>query len=249
VNALKIAIVLLGAALAAQEPAAPDPKLVLAQLQQALANKEPAIAVDAVQRLGRTADDEVVKLLAKTLQHKEAEVQRAALQALRFNPQPSALTALLAANLEQLLDDDDTAAEFYFALGQKADQKALPLLSKGLRVDKGSKVVRARILAIGRIRSPQAVEELMRLLKSGGGGGKNGRGNNPHMADLRVALAALTGEDFGNDDSAWIHWWGEHDEGYRLPKSVELQKQVARQWDSLWTEAPKDRPARGRRGK
>lgn len=240
------AAALLFATVVAQDKAEADPKLVQAQLQQALASKEVPIVVDGLQRLGRTAADEVVKLVAKALLHKESEVQKAALQALRFNTAPSALAALLSANREKLLANDDTAIEFYFALGQKADAKALPILAKGLRIDKGSKVVAARILAIGRIRSPQAVDELMQLLKSGSTGGKRGRGNNPHMSDLRVALAALTGQDLGGDESAWITWWGEHDEGFELPPSVELPKQLSRQWNSLWTEAPRRAARRGK---
>lgn len=223
---------------AAQEPAL-EPAAAVARLQKTFADKDPGAALAAVESCGRIANDDVVKALAKGLSHKEPAVQRAVISALRFQTQPSAFTALLAASTsERLLADDKVAADYYLALGQRGDSKALPVLTKGLRIDKGSEVVRARILAIGHIRAKESVEALMQLMKSGGGGGGGkggGRSNNPHLRDLVTALTALTGQELGNDETAWIRWWGEHDEGYKVPaKEGALGKGAGRQWESLW---------------
>lgn len=239
----------------AQQPApvrdpAPDPAAAIERLQTTFADKDPGRALAAVEACGRIANDDVVKQVAKGLSHKEPLVQRAVLQALRHNSQPAALTALLAAaGSEKLLADDKVAADYYLALGQKGDAKALPVLTKGLHVDRGSEVTGARILAIGHIRSPQSVAELMQMLKSGGGG-RRGGGGNPHMKDLRLALAALTGEDFGGDATAWIQWWADHDNGYKLPAHEgQLPKGLARTWETTWRDpasAP-TKPAPGQR--
>ena len=67
------------------------------RLQKALAEDEPARALAAIEACGRIAHDDVVKQLAKGLQHQEPAVQRATLLALRHNAQPAALAALLTA--------------------------------------------------------------------------------------------------------------------------------------------------------
>jgi hypothetical protein len=213
------------------------------RLQKALAENEPGRALAAIEACGRIAHDDVVKQLAKGLQHKEPAVQRATLLALRHNPQPAALAALLtAAGNEKLLADDETAVAYYLALGQKRDVNALPVLTKGLHVERGSEVVAARILAIGRIRSPRSVEALVQLIKSGGNGRRGGAGNNPHMRELRMALAALTGEDHGQDETAWIQWWAAHHERYRLPaEDCLLPKALRRTWETTWRD-PQDQP-------
>ena len=238
----------------AQQPApvkdpAPDPAEAIERLQTTFADKDPGRALAAVEACGRIANDDVVKQVAKGLSHKEPLVQRAVLQALRHNPQPAALAALLAAaGNEKLLSDDKVAADYYLALGQKGDAKALPVLTKGLHVDRGSEVAGARILAIGHIRSPQSVAELMQMLRSAGGG-RRGGGGNPHMKDLRLALCALTGEDFGGDTTAWIQWWADHDNGYKLPaREGKLPKGLARTWETTWRD-PASAPAKPAPGK
>ncbi|GAB4138554.1 MAG: hypothetical protein Fur0037_04330 [Planctomycetota bacterium] len=232
-----------------QAPAPPqDPAAVLEQLKLAMASREPAIAADAIARLGRTKDVEVVKLVAKALAHKEPIVRKAAIAALRFNEHEKAFDALLHAPRERLLADDDVAVDYYLALGQKGDPKALPILTQGLHIGRGSKVVKARVQAIGRIRTPQAVAELMQFLKSGKGGGRRGGGHNPHLADIVLSLAVLTGQTFGNDANAWIRWWADHDEGYKLPAESELGKKQGRQWQKLWEDGSSGRKGRKKDG-
>lgn len=213
-------------------------------LRQALRSKATgpeasAAALLAIREHGLTPEGAIAKVLGSALRHKDPEVRLAALAALRGNVAPESLGALLgAADAAELLADEHAAAEYYLALGQKGDARALPVLVEGLHVSRGSPVVNARILAIGHIRSPDSVAALMRFLKSGGSGsGKAKRSRNPHMRDLATALTVLTGESFGADATAWIRWWTEHEHGYALPDfPPELPKRTKRTWSSLWND-------------
>jgi hypothetical protein len=221
---------------------ATDAAAAVARLQKAIAGQDSEPALAAIEACGRIASDEVVKQLVRGLHHRDPVVQRDTLVALRHNPQPAALGALLAAaGNERLFADDQVAAAYYLALGQKADVRALPILTRNLHVDRGSEAAGARILALGRIRSPESVAALVQLMRSGDGGRRGsrrgGHGHNPHMRELRMALAALTGEDHGQDESEWLHWWAHHRDGFMLPaKEGELPRALARTWQAKWRE-------------
>lgn len=243
-------LVPLFAALLGAQDRPPTPDESKAALQRTLAEpKQIAFLIDALQTHGRTEDDEVVKLVGKALAHTDPLVKTAAIKALRYNHQPSALTLLLAhAGDEKLLADETLAAAYYLALGQKEDAKILPVLTKGLHVERGDAVVTARVQAIGRVRKKEAVDELMQFLKSGSngggargnvGGGKNGRSRpNPHLAAIAVSLTVLTGQDFGRDETGWIRWWAEVDDKFVVPAKGALPKKAAAGWEAMWAEPP-----------
>ena len=67
-----------------------------------------------------------------------------------------------------ILEDEIVAEQYYLALGQKGDKKALKVLTDGLsKTNRGDKVTRARILALGRIRDTDSVEALIDVMVSG----------------------------------------------------------------------------------
>lgn len=215
-----------------QQP--PDAKEVAARLKEAIGGDDPGAAASALDEVGHTADKAVVQAVAKGLEHKDPVVRAAALQALRFNRHESALDALLRARRSKLLlAEPAEAAEYFYALGQKADPRILPVLAEGPRGgEKDDPALRARLLAIGRVRTRAAVETLMAIMTATGG-----RRGHPYMRELRLSLLVLTGVDKGPETLEWIHWWDESRKTLEVSAVVPpLPKDVADEWKRLWAD-------------
>lgn len=219
-----------------QEAPAVAPAEAARRIREVLKGGETDDVLLELEELGRIPHRDVVKAVARGIQHEDPAVREAALQALRFNPHPEALKALLGmARRKKLLQDPDFAREWYLALGQKGDARALKPLADGLLVSRNvveQEVAKARILALGRIRDPKAVEAIMGVLLQGGGK----RARHPYMAEIRVAMFVLTGEDQGPDMTAWIRWWNENKRRIRvLPEEPEIpDKAIRRRWREMW---------------
>jgi len=213
-----------------------DPAAAARRLREVLKEGSPDDALLELEELGRIADRAVVKAVARGVDHADPSVREGALQALRFNPHPEALKALLGlARKKKLMEDPDFAREWYLALGQKGDVKALKPLTDGLRVSRNrveQDVARMRVLALGRIRDRKAVEALMALLTQSGGR----KGRNPYMAEIRVAMFVLTGEDQGPEMLAWIRWWNDNRKKVKvLAKEPEIpDKSIRQRWLEMW---------------
>lgn len=221
-----------------------DPAAAAAEIQEALKSKDPAAAAEVIAEKGRTADAAVVKAVAEGLHSKEAEVREAALAALRYNEAPEAFDPLLKlARDQKVMAEPQFAAKVYLALGQKGDPKALPVLAEDLTVDDGgSRVIQARVLAMGRVRNDQALEELMNFLVKG-----RGRAAHPYWREVNLSLAALTGLDLGGRD-AWQEWWNEHRNEFKVePKQPKLPPRVEAAWNAVWSaEGEGEAPAKGK---
>ena len=230
-----------------QDPPAPEvsleelsPAEAAAALKSALKGKEANLALTALEQYGRIPDKAVTRAAADGLAHKESEVRLAAITALRFNPDPSALGQLLKAKKSKaILEDTKLAEQYYLALGQKQSTKALPVLTDNLRITaRGDLVTRARVLSLGRIRDKKSVEALISLMNSG-----RGRAGNPHMREIRGSLVRLTGVDHGGNSQEWNSWWGDHKA--KLKISLEpwpLPQGMDRQWRMLWA-TPEEKAA------
>ena len=209
-----------------------------ADLAEAVKGGEAGPLLEVLTRAGRTADAEVVAGVAGLLKHRHGEVRLGALEALRFNADPAAADALLKAGKDRkLLADPASAEAYYMALGQKADPRAVKLLAKGLTgTEGGDKVVRARILALGRIRTNEAVEELYGVLVSGAG-----RRAHPQMRELHLALTVLTGAEVESNRNAWQRWWNDHRRDLEVSAELpELERRTQKTWERAWAD-PRER--------
>ncbi len=210
-----------------------SPAEAVEAIQEALKGKDYAAAAATLEKLGIVPDKAVAKAAAAGLKSRDDTVRVSALHALRYNPDPSCLALLLKAKHDKrYLEDPVLAREYYLALGQKADKKALSVLTKNLHVtSRGDRTMQARIAAIGRVRDKASVEALMSLMTSG-----RARAGNPHMQTIRLALVVLTGVDNGGSELAWIKWWNDNkrklkvsSQDWPLPN-----KKLDRQWKTLW---------------
>jgi hypothetical protein len=118
------------------------------------------------------------------------------------------------------------------ALGQKADVKALPILTDKLHVtNRNDKPTRARILAIGRIRDVKSVEALIAMMNSG-----RGRRSHPNMKEINLCLQILTGADVRSNRDDWQAWWNDNKKGLKITKEEQeaTTKKARATWKVLW---------------
>jgi HEAT repeat protein len=221
-----------------QEAEEPTPEQARELLETAVKSKQLDLIFAAIEETGRIADAKLVKQLGDLLKHKDGEVRRLSLQALRYNKHEDSLDALLKHKKNKAILEDELAAEqYYFALGQKGDKKALKVLTDGLsKTNRGDKVTRARILALGRIRDTDSVEALIDVMVSG-----SLRRRHPQLTEIHTSLSVLTGADVAMNQDAWIAWWNDNKKGLKLTEQEqELATRKGRAaWMTVWA-TPED---------
>jgi len=228
-----------------------SPSEAIAALKEAAKDKDTTVLEATLAAVGRLADKGVVREIAKSLKSKDEAVALAAVTALRWNPDKEALTVLLkVAKDKKVMGQEKVAVALTYALGQKADKKALSALTDGLAVTtKGlGELMKAKVLSLGRIRDKASVEAILDFIN----GGVRRRTERKMPADALAALQALTGQDIGKQISDWMDWW--YDGKSSLKISAEEwpmpNDRAQRQWDRLWQD-PEQRSrdsARGRDG-
>lgn len=237
---LSLLPLLLGAGCVVQDPPPEKKELTpaeaAAKISAALKEEDVDAAAAVVDELGHRGAKEVVAAVAPALEHKQPVLRAAALQALRYNPHPGALDALLRVKKSRhIVEDPEQQAAYFYALGQKGDPKALPILTEDSKAagKKESPVMQARIHALGRIRTQAALEELISMLAATGGRG----GRNPFWNDLHLSLQVLAGADHGTEPGDWILWWNDAKKGFAMAKNPpQLPEELAEQWDALWAD-------------
>lgn len=211
----------------------PDPAEAAQAIADALKSKDDALAEGALRNFGRIADAAVVKAVGGAIKHEQPAVRLAAVEALRFNPHEDALALLLKQKSNKKLHDDPvTAAAFAYALGQKRDKKAIPLLEDGLVAtgDTNNKVMSAKIYALGRIRDEESCEVLMDFLNSAA------LVTEKYMTEVRASMTVLTGVDVGRGRHDWLDWWREHKSSIKiLAEEPPLENAfAAAAWKRMW---------------
>jgi len=224
-------------------------KSAMAELEKAWKSEAAADRVRAIQANGNVPDPEVVKLVARGLRDKEIEVQRAAIESLRFIGHPDALKELqaLARDERPFKKDPQLHAALLRAVGQYGSSSSLHVLGDDPWSVADEHVLRARILGLGRIRTRESLERLFELMKLAGT-----QRIEALMPDFRLALVALTGVDQGNSEPNWQSWWTEHRAQWKVEEALsKLPRELERKWKDYWGEEesdyrPKKRSERGR---
>lgn len=240
-------LVLTAACLAApqaQDPIAP--RDAVREIRAALESTEVGAIAKTFERVAGVDDASVVSALAKGLRDERADVRWLAVRALRYQPNKKATSTLIdAARDDDVVGDPEVAAELFRAIGQRADKRALPLLADGLGAPRGesSDVIAARAEAIGRIRSVDSIETLVKFLRSGFA--KQETVSGPAC----LSLAALTGYDAQQDTDestkepkAWVLWWNAERRAVykKIPDDVQPAERIAAQWERMWRVPERD---------
>ena len=231
-----------------KKPPGPSPAQIEAAVQQlklGLGSKEVSVRLEAAKEALKTPCEEVAKTLGKYgLKDKEINVKQAVIDSLGHMRVPAALEELLdhgGRAKRELEDDPATHTLLIKSIGRHDAEDAIPYLTKDLFSVKDRRVVQARILSLGRVRSLKSVEALISMSRKAGGR----RGNSPHGEDLRLALCALTGADNGAQSSKWNDWWNDNKKTLEISKDpAPLPRALAKQWDRYWA-APKEKADEG----
>jgi hypothetical protein len=224
-------------------------KAALLDLDRAFKDGDKFARVKAIGAAATFVDAGVVESIAKGLHDKESDVQKAAIEALRFLDHPGATKSLIdcARHDTRIKKDIELYAALMRAIGQHGEAAALDVLTDEIWTTLEHPVIQARLLSIGRIRSIAAVEKLFDLLKSAGPGRVQ-----PYMENFRMSLMLLTGADEGASPEAWMRWWNENKTRLQVqPKAQALPKHLQYLWDSYWGEAtanerPRKKAERGK---
>lgn len=181
--------------------------------------------LETLREKGRIDDTDVVRAVGGAVDDDREVVRWAGVITLRYNPCSRAVSELLsAARAKEIRSSDALLAEVFRGLGQHGHPRALSLLTDGFGPGKESDVLTgARIDAVGRIRTPDAVNSLIKFARSGFAKG--------HEERICTALQGLTGESLGSELRPWVLWWNRAKLGYHFPE--EMPRAPAR-WTSIW---------------
>lgn len=182
--------------------------------------------VETLRETGRIDDVDVVRAVGGLVRDERSEVQWAAIRCLRFNPNEKAGSELIsAAKRKEVADQPEVLAEVLRGIGQHRDPRALRMLAEGFGPKREPvPVAEARIDAVGRIHTADAVDTLVKFARSGFAKGLEER--------IATALAGQTGEDLGMELRPWVLWWTRSKQGYRFP---EEERPAPPAWSRIWS--------------
>ncbi len=140
----------------------PTPKEALELLAKIKKEKLEDQQVELLEKAGRCDDAKIAAKIAPYLKDKRDELRIAAIRALRYMTNKKAFPSLLAA-ASQFEKDKVAGPEFYLALGQHANPKAIAKIIHRAWEPINKELFKAKIQALAHIRSPKTVAELEKL--------------------------------------------------------------------------------------
>ena len=149
---------------------------------------------------------------------------------MRHPASTAALTGYYKSNRKALTDDEARLAELLKSIGRLGDPKGVDTLIDKPFSATSYPVIRARFLGLGNIRDTKAIEGLVSIASKVGN-----RDLDRYMADIRLALVQLTGEDQGDDPRQWGAWWRQNKKGYEVsPEAKPLPLEMRVRWNEYW---------------
>ena len=209
----------------------------LEALQVALQRSRPALRSAGLELAPAVDDAALVAAIEPALGDSDEEVRRAAISALGRSPSQAALNALLAlaeAASAQLHRHPRELAELMRALGRHADPRCLRALTSDALASLEPEPLRARILALGRIRTRESVDALVALASA-----LPFAEEQQVLHELRLSFVALTGETPGYTAKSLAHWWESRRTSFVVSAELPaLPPALARRWRAAWADRP-----------
>ena len=240
------------AALAGGVLASPADDAAVKNLRAAFAEgTAEELRIDALQEAASIDDPAIVDEIAKALRDRNVEVRRAAIDALGKNKNADALRELhaLYRRDEKLRQDEETFVRLLHAIGRKGAPASVEILSSDVFDHLTLRTARARLMGLGRIRTKDSVEALIKLSKLSGGDTKRRVSTQTEARaivdrDFRLSLAILTGQDLSTDRNEWSRWWNDNKNKFQVaPDRPPLEPALQTQWETYWGEPYGTAPA------
>lgn len=223
------------------DASAEDVAAGVADLKEAFApGRTPNERIDAIMTNAGLGHADVAAAVAKGLSDRDDGVRLAAIDALGWMKAPEALKQLhrLYQRDHELREDEVLFARLLQAIGRHGTASSIEVLKDDpfdhLTLASG----KARILGLARIRETKCVEVLMKGMRLGGGDPRGSRAGAPRfMEDFRLALAVLTGQDFGASKDAWEAWWRDEGKSFRVAAArPQIPAELETAWVAYWSE-------------
>lgn len=218
-----------------QDPAPPTEKrieLAVDELETAFRTKDEAKKLAAIDAHKEIEAEEVAEFFAQAIKDKSVEVQKSALDALRWMKHPESLTQLhkMLKRKHPISKDKELSPLLLRAIGQHRDPKSIKLLSSNVFDDQSRDAIRARILGLGNIRSKDSVVALMKLMHVA-----KREDVQSVMREFRIALMVLTATDKGTSQDLWNEWWNKNKKRFKVAeKAPKLPPEEDRAWKRYW---------------
>jgi len=212
-------------------PAPERVKAAVTELKDAFAKPEAGPRIRAIEGGADLADADVVAHIAKGLDDRDVAVQKAAIEALRFNTHKKSLDALQARARQKAAKDDLTVyATLIRAVGQHGSPSSIDLLTENPWSTPDALVLEAKILGLARIRTNEAVKVVVDLMEIAGP-----HKIEPFMPSFRLALWSLTGTDQRGARELWLQWYRENKGKLKVaPEPATEPPELARRWQRYW---------------
>jgi len=198
-------------------------------LEAALQRSRPALRAAALDLAPSGNDAALATAIVPALSDPDEEVRKVALAALGRSTAPNALDALLEharAGAAELRAHPRELATLLHALGRHADPRSLPALASDALHTLDPEPLRARILALGRIRTRESVDTLISLARA-----LPFAEEQQVLHEVRLSLAVLTGETPGRTFASMVRWWSEQRATFVVPAELPtLPPALVRRW-------------------
>lgn len=203
------------------------------ELRMAFKGKDPVARINALRRAIDVPHADVVKAVEPALKSDQDDVLRAGIETLGRMQHEQALERLLQyakrqkKSLQKLPELNILLVK---SIGRHGSLKALGYLTDKLFSERETTVIKARIVALGKIRDRTAVNALFAQLKTA-----DRRRITTVMRSVQIALARLTGRDEGTGQDRWQAWWrGVPKDWVVSTKPAPMPEQLQRSWDGYW---------------
>ncbi len=204
----------------------------VAALEAAFKDGDAAARKSAISSSVDAVDKRVIALVAKGLKDKVPSVVLASLDALgrmRHADSAAALNSYYKREKKELEKDENRLVALLKAVGRQGDPAGIEVLIDSPFSAKGYPVIQARFFGLASIRDARSVDAVFGLLDKVGPNDLD-----RYMADIRLALVQLTGEDRGDDSRQWQDWWSGKKKGYELPEMKPLPDDMRARWNEYW---------------
>ena len=226
------------------EPTAEQKKEAVEALKAAAKDKRNVEGQQAaIERYGAYSDPYVVREVSKGLRSRDADVKLTAIEALGWHRNKEALKQLHRLYRRErkiLAKQEELFAALFKAIGRHRSKTSLDVLGDKVFTGATDSVIKARVYGIGNIRKKKSIEMILKGMRLTGTSpsARGARTSEPlGMEYFRVALAVLTGEDFGGVSEEWQRWWRKNKNKFKMSdERPDVSQDIKNLWISFWGE-------------